>query len=292
MRAAAGPHLEHDKQENGGDGGDHQQLVVVDIGDDLRLLREQGVERGAACGGEGIQDVRDGRIVEAAVHRRHVSRDIGVVDLGKIGQKRVDDRNADARTDVSRQVVEAGAVGEALGGQRGQGDDAQRHEQESKPEALDNADDNDRRGGDVGRPAGRLPERLSAQHEADRQEHACAETPHETTDDDHRDHRPKAAWTHDEPGGDDGIIHHLLQIGRLQRQRSVVGQPDDEDEQRSGDEIAVAEKGGFEKRVFRSEGVDEEDIERRGADDRRDDDLAGAEPDPMGRWIATGAPAE
>ena len=80
------------------------------------------------------------------------------------------------------------------------------------------------------------------------------------------------------PGGDDRIVHELLQIRRLQRHRGVIGEADDGDEQHAGREIAVAEQRRPHERLFGREGVDQEQIERRGGDDRLDDDLAGTEP--------------
>jgi hypothetical protein len=52
---AASRLLEGDQQRNHGDGGNHHKLVVVHIGDDLRLLRNRGVERRPTGGRKGFQ---------------------------------------------------------------------------------------------------------------------------------------------------------------------------------------------------------------------------------------------
>src|SRR5579875_911212 len=49
---------EHDKQRNNGERRKHQELVVVDIGDDLGLLRDQRVQRRASGIGQRIQESR------------------------------------------------------------------------------------------------------------------------------------------------------------------------------------------------------------------------------------------
>ena len=50
---AVGRFLEHDQQRKDGKHRDHQQLVIVDVGDDLCLLRDYGIERGTPGGIEG-----------------------------------------------------------------------------------------------------------------------------------------------------------------------------------------------------------------------------------------------
>ena len=64
----------------------------------------------------------------------------------------------------------------------------------------------------------------------------------------------------------------------MQRQRGEIGDADDEDEKRAGREIAVAEKRRPHKGLVRGEGMDEKQIERRGGDDRFDEDFAGTKP--------------
>ena len=51
-------------------------------------------------------------------------------------------------------------------------------------------------------------------------------------DDQHGGHRADAPRPQHEARGDDRVIHEILQIGRLQRQRGVVGEADDRDEDR------------------------------------------------------------
>src|SRR3977135_2128275 len=48
IRAAAGRLLEHNQQRDHDKRRDHQQLEIVDVGNDLRLPRDHGVECGAS----------------------------------------------------------------------------------------------------------------------------------------------------------------------------------------------------------------------------------------------------
>src|SRR5258705_13638781 len=79
-------------------------------------------------------------------------------------------------------------------------------------------------------------------------------------------------------GGDDRVIHEILKIGSEQRQRGEIRDADDEDEKRASREIAIAEKRRVHKGLIRSEAVDEKQIERRGGDDRFNEDFAGTKP--------------
>jgi hypothetical protein len=49
------------------DGGDHQQLVIVDIGDDLRPFRDHGIERGAPGGSQRISELGNGRVLKDSI---------------------------------------------------------------------------------------------------------------------------------------------------------------------------------------------------------------------------------
>ena len=74
---------------------------------------------------------------------------------------------------------------------------------------------------------------------------------HQPADDQHGDHGADAARPHDDAGGDDRIVHELLQIGRLQRHRRVIGEADDDDEQHAGGEVAIAEQRRPHERLVR-----------------------------------------
>jgi hypothetical protein len=63
LTAAVGRLPEDDEQRDYGECRDHQQLVIINVGDDLRLLRDHGVECGATGGGERIPELCDGWIV-------------------------------------------------------------------------------------------------------------------------------------------------------------------------------------------------------------------------------------
>ena len=115
IRADASRFLEDDEQRDHGKRRDHQQLVIIDVSDDLRLLRDHAVKCGAAGGGEGIPKLCDRRILERAVHCRDVLRDLCVIDLCVAGEQSINDRNADAGADIARETVESGAFSSLLG---------------------------------------------------------------------------------------------------------------------------------------------------------------------------------
>ena len=77
--------MEDDEQRDHGERRDHQQLVVVDVGDDLRLPRDDGIERGASGRGQRIPELCDRGIIERAGHCRDILRDVGVMDVSAAG---------------------------------------------------------------------------------------------------------------------------------------------------------------------------------------------------------------
>ena len=153
--AATGSLLEDDEQREHGQRRDHQQLVVVDVRDDLRLTRNERVEGGTAGGCNGIQELRDRRLLEGAIDRADVCHNLGVIDLRVLGQQRINDRNADARSDIALQIKEAGPLGPLLRRQRCQGHRGKRHEQKAETDALNQADNDNLGLRYVWRPAGR-----------------------------------------------------------------------------------------------------------------------------------------
>ena len=219
--------------------------------------------------------MRHGRIIKAGVHRRHIRGNISMVDLGIARQQCVHHRYADARADIAEQAIEAGAFGPQMRRQRRQRRRAQRHEQKAEAETLHHRDRDNPLLRNIRRPAGHLVERPRRQPQPECEQSAGVDTADQAADDQHGRHRPHAARPHDKARGDDGIIHQLLQIRRLQRHRGVIGQADDDDEQHAGGEIAVAKHRRFDERVLRREDVRKEQIKCRGRDDRLDDDFAG-----------------
>jgi hypothetical protein len=107
---------------------------------------------------------------------------------------------------------------------------------------------------------------------------ARIDPPDQLSDDHHGAHRANAPRPHHEARADDRVIHEILKIGGLQRQRGVIGEADDRDEENAGREVAIAEQRRPHEGLVRGEGMDEEQVECRGGDDGLDDDLAGAEP--------------
>ena len=77
---------EHHQQRQHGERRDHQKLIIVDIGDDLRLLGDDCVECGAAGGGQRIPEMRDVGVFQGAIDRCYVLRDVGVIGLGVADQ--------------------------------------------------------------------------------------------------------------------------------------------------------------------------------------------------------------
>src|SRR5271154_6870461 len=70
---AAGRLLEEEDQREGEERQNHQQFEVVDVGDDLGLQCDGGVERGASGGGERTPQMRDGCVFDHAVDRSDVT---------------------------------------------------------------------------------------------------------------------------------------------------------------------------------------------------------------------------
>ena len=81
LAGTVGRLLEDDEQRDHDERRDHQQLEIVDIGDDLRLPRDHGIERGATCVGKWIPELCDGRAFEHPVHSCDVRNDVGVIGL-------------------------------------------------------------------------------------------------------------------------------------------------------------------------------------------------------------------
>ena len=59
--------------------GDQQQFIIVDVGDDLRLLRDQRIEGRSAGRSKRAQEVRDARVFERTIDRGDICGDVGVV---------------------------------------------------------------------------------------------------------------------------------------------------------------------------------------------------------------------
>jgi hypothetical protein len=64
LTAPAGRPLENDEKRDHGERRDHQQLEIVDVSNDLRLVRDHRVECGASGGGERIPELLDHRVLE------------------------------------------------------------------------------------------------------------------------------------------------------------------------------------------------------------------------------------
>jgi len=80
--ATCGRLLEDDEQRDHGEGRDHQQLVIVDIGNDLRLPRVTMASSAARpAGGNRIPEPCDHRVIELPIDGRDVLRDGGVIHL-------------------------------------------------------------------------------------------------------------------------------------------------------------------------------------------------------------------
>lgn len=88
--------FENDEQRKQGQRSDQQQLVIINISDDLRLLCDQGIERRSAGGSKWAQERRNARILEGAIDRGDVCRDVSMVDLGIGRQQRGEGGNANA----------------------------------------------------------------------------------------------------------------------------------------------------------------------------------------------------
>jgi hypothetical protein len=84
--------FEEDEQRKDGERGDHQQFVIVNISDDLRLLRDHGIEPRSPAGRCRIPGLRDRGAIEEPIDGGDVLNDLRVVHL------RVADRARSAPT--------------------------------------------------------------------------------------------------------------------------------------------------------------------------------------------------
>ena len=241
-----------------------------------RVMTASSAARPAAV--SGFQACAIDRIFERPIDRRDRWSDGGVVGLGILHQQAVHDRDADARADIARQAEKAGTFRPLCERQRRQSRRAKRHEQKAETGALDHGHADDGRLRYVRRPSGHLIERPRGEGKTKGEQEAGVDATDQPADDQHGRHGANAARPHHQAGGDDRIVHELLQVRRLQRHRGVIGESDDGDEQHAGREIAVAKHRRPHKRIIRSKHVNEEQIQSRGGNDRFDDDLAGAEP--------------
>jgi DNA-binding transcriptional LysR family regulator len=87
--------LEEKKPRGYGQRRDHQERVVVDVSDDLRLPSDDAVKRGAAGLRKRTPVLRNRCIFEHPVDGIHVDGDGRMIDLGIAGQERGDNRDAD-----------------------------------------------------------------------------------------------------------------------------------------------------------------------------------------------------
>src|SRR4051794_13164999 len=81
LTATMGRWLEDDEKGDHDERRDHQQLVIVDVSDDLRLASDHGVECGTSGGSERTPKPRYHRILEHPVDGSNVLRNVGVVYL-------------------------------------------------------------------------------------------------------------------------------------------------------------------------------------------------------------------
>ena len=130
----------------------------------------------------------------------------------------------------------------------------------------------------IRRPPGHVVKRPSRKSEADDEEEARVDLSDQPSHNHHGRHRADAAWSQDQSGGDDWVVHEALKIGRDEREGGKIGDANNKDEGHAGREIAVTEESRSHERFVRGEGVDEEHVEGRGADDRLDEDFAGTKP--------------
>ena len=116
----------------------------------------------ASLSGQGIHCLfPDERVVLAQVLNEPRMHDLGV-----LGQKRHDNRNADATADVSSQAEDGCPLCQDVPGEGREGDDAQRREDKTEPEALQQPGRDDRAHPHIEREPGHLPHRHCGNYEA------------------------------------------------------------------------------------------------------------------------------
>jgi hypothetical protein len=89
------------EQRNHRERCDHQQLVIVNIGNDLRLPRNNRIQCSASGSTERVSKLCNRRVLKPTINRRDVRRDLGVIHLRIPRQQTVHDRNADARPNIA-----------------------------------------------------------------------------------------------------------------------------------------------------------------------------------------------
>src|SRR6202044_3577615 len=155
---------------------------------------------------------------------------------------------------------------------------AQRYEEEAKPNALDHPDLDDRRLRDIRCPAGHRVECPGSEPKACGQEKSRVDPSYELSDDHHRAHGADAARAQHKARAHDRIVHEILKIWRLKRQRGVIGETNNQDEDHAGGEVAVSEQGRAYERLAHGERVNDEQVKRRGSDNSFHNNLTRAEP--------------
>ena len=94
--------LEDDEQRDYDERRDNRQLVIIDVGNDLRLPYDDDTSRRTSRGGNQIPELYDYQILEQVVDGGDVLRDGGVINLRVLCPQAVHRRDADARADVAQ----------------------------------------------------------------------------------------------------------------------------------------------------------------------------------------------
>src|SRR5262245_16592873 len=100
-RRPAGWAAHQQEHRDGGEGHDHHQLEIVDIGDQRRLPAQLLVERGEPRRRVPVPMLYHVRHAHREIEGADMARELGVVDLKIAGEQRLDDRDADAAAEIA-----------------------------------------------------------------------------------------------------------------------------------------------------------------------------------------------
>ncbi len=188
---------------------------------------------------EGVGEITLQRDI-GLIERGEVIDEIGAAGLGALGLGGGGKRNADRARDVAEQDVKRGRIGVAAARQGGVGERAVGHEEEGEPESLGGAHRGERPIVDVGDQGVGVGERRPEREEAEEDEVAGLDAPHEAADDGDEEENEDRTGGEEKPGQHRGVAELLL--GELwdQHRARIEDRADHEDHQRAEREVAVA----------------------------------------------------
>ncbi len=164
-----------------------------------------------------------------------------------------------------------------------EGDDVDRDGQKADAEALQEADADHGPFRDVGRPGRHLIKRIGAGGEADADQQARADLADQPPAQQRGEHQSGASRRQHDTGGDHGIVHQRLQIGRQQCQGRIHDQPHGEIQGDPDDEIPIGKQPWRKERPWRQGKLDKKQVEANPGQAGLHDDFVGSRTSPAFR---------